>query len=95
MNFRKTIVKHFSFRKTIVKHFTTNILKKGVILQIIRKKKSLSNGERLFNVLLFSVFAFVGVAGFEPTTSSSRTTRATKLRYTPKNEKELRIQERN
>lgn|GEM_PF-2236869 len=25
----------------------------------------------------------VGVAGFEPTTSSSRTTRATKLRYTP------------
>jgi hypothetical protein len=29
-------------------------------------------------------FSFVGVAGFEPTTSSSRTTRATKLRYTPK-----------
>jgi hypothetical protein len=28
---------------------------------------------------------FVGVAGFEPTTSSSRTTRATKLRYTPCN----------
>ena len=28
-------------------------------------------------------FSFVGVAGFEPTTSSSRTTRATKLRYTP------------
>jgi hypothetical protein len=26
---------------------------------------------------------FVGVAGFEPTTSSSRTTHATKLRYTP------------
>jgi hypothetical protein len=26
----------------------------------------------------------VGVAGFEPTTSSSRTKRATKLRYTPK-----------
>ena len=26
---------------------------------------------------------FVGVAGFEPTTSSSRTTRATGLRYTP------------
>jgi hypothetical protein len=25
----------------------------------------------------------VGVTGFEPTTSSSRTTRATKLRYTP------------
>ena len=25
----------------------------------------------------------VGVAGFEPTTSSSRTKRATKLRYTP------------
>ncbi len=25
----------------------------------------------------------VGVAGFEPTTSSSRTTRATGLRYTP------------
>ncbi len=29
------------------------------------------------------VFCMVGVAGFEPTTSSSRTTRATKLRYTP------------
>ena len=28
-------------------------------------------------------FVFVGVAGFEPTTSSSRTTRATVLRYTP------------
>jgi hypothetical protein len=28
---------------------------------------------------------FVGVAGFEPTTSSSRTTHATKLRYTPCN----------
>jgi hypothetical protein len=27
----------------------------------------------------------VGVAGFEPTASSSRTTRATGLRYTPKN----------
>jgi hypothetical protein len=26
----------------------------------------------------------VGVAGFEPTTSASRTRRATKLRYTPK-----------
>lgn len=25
----------------------------------------------------------VGVTGFEPATSSSRTTRATKLRYTP------------
>ncbi len=33
-----------------------------------------------------SVTAFsVGVAGFEPTTSSSRTTRATGLRYTPNN----------
>jgi hypothetical protein len=30
-----------------------------------------------------SVFGLVGVAGFEPTTSSSRTKRATKLRYTP------------
>lgn len=28
-------------------------------------------------------FLFVGVAGLEPTTSSSRTTRATGLRYTP------------
>ena len=27
---------------------------------------------------------FVGVAGFEPTTSSSRTTRATELRHTPR-----------
>ncbi len=30
------------------------------------------------------VFCLVGVAGFEPTTSSSRTKRATKLRYTPR-----------
>jgi hypothetical protein len=29
------------------------------------------------------VFCAVGVAGFEPTTSSSRTKRATKLRHTP------------
>jgi hypothetical protein len=29
------------------------------------------------------LFCSVGVAGFEPTTSSSRTKRATKLRYTP------------
>ena len=28
-------------------------------------------------------FTTVGVAGFEPTTSSSRTKRATKLRHTP------------
>ena len=28
-------------------------------------------------------FSFVGVAGFEPTTSSSRTKRAAGLRYTP------------
>jgi hypothetical protein len=27
--------------------------------------------------------SFVGVTGFEPAASSSRTTRATKLRYTP------------
>ncbi len=83
LNFRKTILKHFSFRKTFVKHFMTNVLKKGRILQIFEQKKSLSVCERLFSVLLFSVFCFVGVAGFEPTTSSSRTTRATKLRYTP------------
>ena len=30
-----------------------------------------------------NVAVLVGVAGFEPTTSSSRTKRATKLRYTP------------
>ena len=29
------------------------------------------------------VFLVVGVAGFEPTASSSRTKRATKLRHTP------------
>jgi hypothetical protein len=29
------------------------------------------------------VFQSVGVAGFEPTASSSRTKRATKLRHTP------------
>jgi hypothetical protein len=32
---------------------------------------------------VMAFFSFVGVAGFEPTTSSSRTKRATKLRYTP------------
>ena len=37
-----------------------------------------------FERFLFELY-LVGVAGFEPTTSSSRTTRATKLRYTPKN----------
>ncbi len=31
-----------------------------------------------------SGFLLVGVTGFEPATSSSRTTRATKLRHTPK-----------
>ena len=36
------------------------------------------NGKGLY-LLLFTV----GVAGFEPTTSSSRTKRATKLRHTP------------
>jgi hypothetical protein len=30
------------------------------------------------------VFHTVGVTGFEPTTSSSRTKRATKLRHTPR-----------
>ena len=37
-------------------------------------------------------FYLVGVAGFEPTTSSSRTTRATKLRYTPSKRLYLMIQ---
>jgi hypothetical protein len=32
---------------------------------------------------MMAFFSFVGVAGFEPTTSSSRTKRATGLRYTP------------
>ncbi len=32
---------------------------------------------------LLTWYFTVGVAGFEPTTSSSRTKRATKLRYTP------------
>ena len=30
-----------------------------------------------------ALFVVVGLAGFEPTTSSSRTKRATKLRYSP------------
>ena len=33
--------------------------------------------------------SFVGVAGFEPTTSSSRTKRAAKLRYTPKQQAQV------
>jgi hypothetical protein len=37
---------------------------------------------KLRNMPLISIFS-VGVAGFEPTTSSSRTKRATKLRHTP------------
>jgi hypothetical protein len=40
--------------------------------------QSLSGGNRPWPAL-----TLVGVAGFEPTTSSSRTKRATKLRYTP------------
>lgn len=31
-----------------------------------------------------ALLPLVGVAGFEPTTSSSRTKRATKLRHTPR-----------
>lgn len=42
----------------------------------IRKKALRYQSERPF-------FERVGVAGFEPTASSSRTTRATGLRYTP------------
>ena len=34
-------------------------------------------------------FVLVGVAGFEPTTSSSRTKRAAKLRYTPKQQAQV------
>ena len=33
--------------------------------------------------MLVSPFLLVGVGGFEPPASSSRTKRATKLRYTP------------
>ena len=33
--------------------------------------------------LVFNTFAMVGAAGFEPTASSSRTKRATRLRYAP------------
>ena len=36
-----------------------------------------------FGFICFVLTDNVGVAGFEPTTSSSRTTRATMLRYTP------------
>ena len=36
-----------------------------------------------FHDVGLSVDSMVGVAGFEPTTSSSRTKRATKLRHTP------------
>jgi hypothetical protein len=43
--------------------------------QVWGMKKARYNHTRLLE--------FVGVAGFEPTTSSSRTTRATGLRYTP------------
>ena len=35
------------------------------------------------NCMLFVVEKMVGVAGFEPATSSSRTKRASHLRYTP------------
>ena len=45
--------------------------------------RSTQKGEKLpFLSLLCS---FVGVTGFEPATSSSRTKRATKLRHTPRN----------
>ena len=37
----------------------------------------------IYRLLILNKSQKVGVAGFEPTTSSSRTTRATKLRYTP------------
>ena len=51
---------------------------RGAVQNAIDKRKALigiSAGQGL---------ASVGVAGFEPTTSSSRTKRATKLRHTPR-----------
>ena len=41
------------------------------------------NKKRIKLILNNLTLSKVGVAGFEPTTSSSRTTRATGLRYTP------------
>ena len=48
-----------------------------------RKKKQKPTPWGFYDVGL-SARAMVGVAGFEPTTSSSRTKRATKLRHTPR-----------
>ena len=39
----------------------------------------------------WAVFCLVGVTGFEPATSSSRTTRATKLRHTPEVSSSIRV----
>lgn len=42
--------------------------------------------ENIFTLMSENV---VGVIGFEPTASSSRTKRATGLRYTPKNDSQI------
>ncbi len=52
------------------------------------KSQGKEQSEEIASLILLlaipQVFAMVGVAGFEPTASWSRTKRATKLRYTPK-----------
>ena len=52
------------------------------------RQLALDSGALLFYcstaLLLYCRFAAIGVTGFEPATSSTRTTRSTKLSYTPR-----------
>ena len=73
--------KHFGTRlhitrlKTIINRFKT--------ARAFLRFKSFSTNKNKSHTMYDSCF-LVGVTGFEPATSSSRTMRATKLRYTPK-----------
>jgi hypothetical protein len=71
----------FSILNVLIIKFYGKILNPDRLTFIILKPYNRNDYRAL--LLLGLAPNFVGVAGFEPTTSSSRTTRATKLRYTP------------
>ena len=70
--------------RDICGHMSRDITSSGYSAPRLRPlPHSTQKGEKL-SFLSLSV-SFVGVTGFEPATSSSRTKRATKLRHTPRN----------
>ncbi len=66
--------------------FNTNCSATIIILPTLVAKEIINTQKSLINLEVYEAFLcfLVGVTGFEPTTSSSRTKRATGLRYTPK-----------